>query len=76
MKKYVSTLFVLLFVCSLTAEVSHNNFDSIKDTSTFGDKCSVRVSVDCDGDGQDEVSLLVDCEHVDATVAMLEGYCQ
>lgn len=67
----------MLFVCSLTAEVnSENTNDAKKDLVTVRDVCSSRVSADCDGDGIYETSVLVDCEHADAMVEMLEAHCE
>jgi hypothetical protein len=63
-------------VCSLQAEVNSTKIvDVKKEYITIGDVCTARVSADCDGDGNYETSVLVDCEHADVMVEMLETHC-
>ncbi len=71
MKKFLTPIFVLLFVFTLSSNATTVN--ELNDTPV--DECTVTMSIDCDGDGVAEFTSTVDCEHRKAMRAFLMTVC-
>jgi len=71
----------LIIPCTILAMTSmsftSNNLDSNleKEEDVLFLSCTERVSVDCDGDGQEDLGWEVACEHADAMLRQFEETC-